>query len=409
MSIEEVKRLGLINKAIDKRIKQKEAARILDLSERQIRRLVRKLKENGETSLIHGLRGRESKRKISEKQKDLIIDKCIERYKGFGPTLAQEKLFEIEKIKISRESLRQILIESGLWETIRKSKRHRQWRERKHNAGEMVQMDGSRHKWFEDRGPECSLMGYIDDATGSVYGEFHDFEGTKAAMISFKGYVKQHDIPMSIYLDKHSTYKAQREETIEEQLAGEKPQSKFGRALAEIGVNVIYAHSPQAKGRIERLFKTFQDRVIKEMRLLKISNKEDGNRFLKKYLPKFNRKFSVSPAGNENLHRRVASWKDINNSLRIKTERLVRNDYTIAHEGHMYQLKTSLTIRGKKVIAVETLKGRMLVEYNGRDIRFKEIELRPKIVNKIIRLGKGYFKPKKPGVNHPWRQAIIAK
>jgi len=204
MSIEEIKRLQIVNKVLDKRIKQKDAAEILDLSERQIRRLVRSRKGKGEKGLIHGLRGKESKRKLSSEKKDLIIDKCAELYKGFGPTLAQEKLEERDKIKISRESLRQILLEVGLWEISRKSKMHRHWRERKLYFGEMVQSDGSRHKWFEDRGPEAALMGYIDDAKSEVFCEFHEYEGTIPAMKSFKGYIKKYGIPMSVYVDKHS-------------------------------------------------------------------------------------------------------------------------------------------------------------------------------------------------------------
>jgi hypothetical protein len=206
--------------------------------------------------LIHQLRGREASNKINKAIRDKVVDLYSEKYKGFGPTLGQEKIVEIDKVCMSRESFRHVLIEAGLWESTRKSKKHRQWRERMKYKGEMVQMDGSHHDWLEGRGPWLVLMGYIDDATGVVHAEFHDYEGTKPAMISFKGYIKKYGIPMKLYLDKHSTYKSTQKETEEEQLAGERAQSQFERALYTIGVEVIHANSPQAKGRIERLFKT---------------------------------------------------------------------------------------------------------------------------------------------------------
>lgn len=411
MSIKELKRVQIVNKALEKRIKQKEAAKILDLSERQIRRLVKSLKKDGEKGLIHGLRGKESKRKISNAKKDLIIDKYLETYKGFGPTLAQEKLEERDKIKISRESLRQMLLGSGLWEISRKSKKHRHWRERKKYYGEMSQIDGSRHKWFEERGPEVSLMAQIDDAKSEVYAEFHEYEGTIPAMQSFKGYLKEHGIPMSVYVDKHSTYKSQHEATVEEQLSGIKAKSQYGRALEEIGVEVIYAHSPQAKGRIERLFKTFQDRLIKEMRLEGISSIKEGNRFLKEYLPRFNKKFSVEPAGKENLHRKVTSWKEINRALTVRTESFVRNDYTIIHGTSLYQLRTALSLRGKKVTAIEQLNGKLKVEYKGKMIDFSKIETRPQKISETIKpvdrimIRRRYM----PSINHPWRAAVVVK
>ena len=407
MNIKEVKRIQIINKAVERRIRQRKAAEILDLSERHVRRLVKRLKEKGIKGLTHGLRGQESLRKIPEEQKEKIIDKYIETYKGFGPTLAHEKFVEREKTIISRESLRQILIEAGLWEISRKSKKHRQWRERKHNRGEMIQMDGSRHNWFEGRGSECVLMAYIDDADGKVYAEFHEYEGTIPAMQSFKGYIKKNGIPLSLYMDKHTTYKATHKETIEDQLEGKKVLSQFERALEEIAVKVIHANSAQAKGRIERLFKTFQDRVIKEMRLVGIRTIEEGNRFLKEYLPVFNKRFEVEPASKEDLHRKVESCKEINRALTIREARTVRNDYTIAHEKELIQLKTTLPLKGKKVTVVEKLNGRMRVEYENKAIKYKKIMTRPhKILEKIKPLIKLRIRRKyRPPNNHPWKMS----
>jgi transposase len=207
MSGTDRKRLKVISMSVDKRIKQWEAAEKLDISERQARRLIKRYREEGDEGLIHKLRGRCSARKIKDDVKEAVIEAYTEKYKGFGPTLAHEKLVEIEGITIGQESVRKQLLEAGLWEISRKSKKHRHWRERMKYRGEMVQMDGSHHDWLEGRGPWLVMMGYIDDATGNVYAEFHEYEGTKPAMISFKGYARKYGIPMKIYLDKHSTYK----------------------------------------------------------------------------------------------------------------------------------------------------------------------------------------------------------
>jgi transposase len=395
------KRLKIISMASEKRIKQWEAAQKLEVSERQARRLIKRYREKGDKGLIHGLRGRPSARKIKADVKESIIEAYTERYKGFGPVLAHEKLVEIEGIEIGRESVRKQLLEAGLWETSRKSKKHRRWRERMKYSGEMVQMDGSHHDWLEGRGPWMVMMGYIDDATGVVHAEFHEYEGTKPAMISFKGYARKYGIPMRIYLDKHTTYKSPRKETIEEQLEGIKAKSQFERALAAVGVDVIHANSPQAKGRIERLFKTFQDRLVKELRLANVKTMDEANAFLKGYLPVFNRKFAVKPAGEQDMHRKVESWLEMNNVMTVRTERSVRNDYTIAHEGKMYQLKTALPLKGRNITFVELLNGRNRIEYKGQKIEYAEIHLRPKVKKQERkRLYKPFFRPAK---NHPWK------
>lgn len=402
----ERKRLKVISMAADSRIKQWEAAEKLDLSERQTRRLIKRYRSDGDKGLVHGLRGHESARKIDNDTKEDMINIYAEKYKGFGPTLAHEKFIENEGMKISRESLRKQLIESGLWEMSRKSKKHRHWRERMRNQGDMVQMDGSHHDWLEGRGPWLVIMGYIDDATGNVYAEFHDYEGTKPAMLSFKGYIRKYGIPMKIYLDKHTTYKSPSPETIEDQLEGKKPKSQFERALGELGVEVIHANSPQAKGRVERLFKTFQDRLVKEMRLQGVKSKEEANVFLKSYLPLFNRKFAVEPAASQDIHRKVESWNEVNRILTIKTERTVRNDYTIAHEKKMYQLKTALSLKGKSIDVIELLNGYIRLEYNGTRIEYSEIHPRPKLQVKENRIKRLTKRPIiRPGNNHPWKSS----
>ncbi len=407
MGIADRKKLKVISVVVEKKMKQWEAADKLEISERQVRRLVSRYRKEGDKGLVHRLRGRQSGRKISETVRDKVLDVYSEKYKGFGPTLGQEKLIEVEKIEISRESFRQMLLEAGLWESSRKAKKHRQWRERMKYKGEMVQMDGSHHDWLEGRGPWLVMMGYIDDATGIVYAEFHDYEGTKPAMISFKGYIRKYGIPMKIYLDKHSTYKSTQKETEEEQLEGRKAQSQFERALCAIGVKAIHANSPQAKGRIERLFRTFQGRLVKEMRFAGVKSKAEANAFLRGYLPAFNRKFAVEPAESQDMHREVESWDELNNILTVRTERTVRNDYTILHKGKMYQLKTVLALKGRKVTVVEMLSDKMRIEYGAERIEHREINPRQKVKMAEIKVKKlRIFKPVKPTRNHPWKTEI---
>ena len=217
---EELKRLHVIEKVLEGIVKQVEAAEILSLSGRQIRRIVKRIRKEGSEGIVHKSRGRPSNRRISDKMKERVITLYRARYKDFGPTLAAEKLLERDRIGISDETLRMWLLKTGDWRKTRRQRRHRQWRERKAHAGEMVQMDGSHHDWFEGRGPWCVLMGYIDDASGRAFGRFYDYEGTIPAMDSFKRYMKTHGVPMSVYLDKHTTYKSTAKASIEEQLKG---------------------------------------------------------------------------------------------------------------------------------------------------------------------------------------------
>ncbi len=404
VSQRELKRLHVIQKVLDEELSQVEAAEILLLSNRQIRRIIRKIRQEGDKGIRHGSRGKASNRRLPKKAKDKVIRLYREKYKGFGPTLATEKLLELDDIKISDETLRNWLIESGDWEKVRKSRNHRQWRERRHYIGEMVQMDGSRHDWFEGRGDECVLMGYIDDATGEAYGRFYEYEGTIPAMDGFKGYIENYGIPASIYLDRHTTYKSTGKPTIKEELANKMPKSQFERAVEELGVRVIHAYSPQAKGRIERLFNTFQDRVIKEMRLRGIASIEEGNKFLEEYLPIYNKRFAVKPLHEANLHREIPAGLDLDRILCIKTERVLRNDFTIAHDGKLYQIIEH--VHAKKVMVMEMVDGSMVITYNNRSLKFKEILSRPvreeAVEPKVFKTKtkKVYIPPK----DHPWKK-----
>jgi len=210
--------------------------------------------------------------------------------------VAAEKLAERHGLTVSAETLRGWLVAQGVTHFRRRKRPHRAWRPRKAHVGELVQMDGSHHDWFEGRGPRCVLLAYIDDASSRVWARFYEYEGTIPALDSLGRYVRRYGLPVAIYTDKHTTYKALAEPTMAEQLRGQKPQSQFERCLAAWGVEVLHAHSPQAKGRVERLFGTFQDRVVKELRLAGIATLATANAFLETYLPAYNQRFAVPPA-----------------------------------------------------------------------------------------------------------------
>jgi hypothetical protein len=265
----------------------------------------------------------------------------------------------------------------------------------------MIQMDGSHHDWFEGRGTKCVFMGYIDDATGNTFGRFYGYEGTIPAMDSFKHYIKKYGIPMSVYLDKHTTYKSPAKPSIEDELNNTKPLSEFQRALKELGVEVIHANSPQAKGRVERLFKTLQDRLVKEMRLRGISTIEQANKFLGYYLPIYNRRFAVKPKEKDNFHRPISKDINLDNILCIKTKRSLRNDFTVAHNKKLYQVEDS--IKTKKVVVIERIDGSISITYKDNPLKFREITTRPKKEQKqpqIYITRKIYIPPP----DHPWRK-----
>lgn len=396
----ELKRLHIIQKILEGGITQRDASEVLRLSDRQIRRLVKRVTIEGEKGVIHRSRGRPSNRRISKKLKEKVLKLYRTQYQGFGPTLASEKLGERDSIQINDETLRIWLIESGDWKKSRKRRAYRQWRERKQYRGEMIQMDGSHHDWFEGRGPQCVFMGYIDDATGRVFGRFYPYEGTIPAMDSFRRYIKRYGLPMSIYLDKHTTYKSPGKPSFQDELNGTKPLSEFERALKELGVQVIHANSPQAKGRIERCFGTLQDRLVKEMRLQGIRDTEKANRFLTYYLPIYNRMFPVKPLCKDNLHRKIPKGLNLDSIFCMKTERTLRNDFTVAHNKKLYQIEEK--IRASKVVVQDRLNGSVVITYKDTPLTFREIITRPVKEKKqplVIKPRKTYA----PSKHHIWR------
>ena len=402
----ELKRLHVIRKVLEKVVKRVEAAKILSLSYRQIQRCVQRVKVEGDKGIVHKARGRVSNRRLGDRVRERVIKLYQKRYKGFGPTLASEKLLEREGVKISDETLRQWLLESGDWKRVRRKRGHREWRERKEHFGEMVQMDGSHHDWLEGRGPECVLMGYIDDATGEAYGRFYEYEGTMPAMDSFGRYIQRRGIPLSVYLDKHTTYKSPAKATIEEELAGEEPLSEFERALGELGVEVIHAHSAQAKGRIERLFGTLQDRLVKEMRLRGIKSLEEANEFLGEYWPIYNRKFAVRARGDGDLHRSLPKGLKVENILCVKATRALRNDFTVAYHKKLYQIEDP--IRAAQVKVHERVDGSIVILAKDRSLRYREILTRP-VKERKQPLRTGPQKMTIPPRDHYWRKFKFGK
>ncbi len=364
----------MIRKVIDKQIKQKEAAEYLKLDSRQVRRIIRRIEREGEAGVIHKLRGKEGNRKIGLSFRKKVLDLYRKSYWDFGPVLASEKLLERDGITVCDETLRLWLIKEGLWQLSKRAKpKDRTRRERREHFGQMVQMDGSHHDWLEGRGPKLVLMGYIDDANSRFHGEFHDYEGTMPAMAGLKGYIQRYGLPASIYLDKHSTYKNNRKNTfIDWPFRDEEELTQFGRACHELGIELIFAHSPQAKGRVERVFETLQDRLVKELRLEQINSLEDANRLLKTYLPVFNKKFEVLARGSGDFHRSVPKKTNLEDILSVQTGHVLRNDRTLVHNNQWYQVLDKT--RAQRVVVHEYLDGQIGILHGKNRLNFKPID-----------------------------------
>jgi len=333
MSQKELNYYDIINRVLSKEMTGKDAAMFLSLSERQVWRLVAAVREKGAPALIHGNRGRTSNHRVSEKEHTEIVRLLHGSYPDFGPTLAAEKLEKHHGITRDPKTIRTIMIDEELWKPKRKKQEtHRSWRQRKACYGELVQFDGSYHRWFENRAEPCCLLAAIDDATGTVLqARFEDHEGIGPVFAYWKEYLTIHGKPRSIYLDKFSTYKTPEKYAKE----NHELQTQFQRAMQELAIEPISAHSPQAKGRIERLFGTLQDRLVKELRLHTISSKEEGNRFLQDvFLPEFNERFSRAPAQDENMHRALNKKEErgLDSIFSRQETRTVHNDFTISHK-----------------------------------------------------------------------------
>ena len=354
---------------------QAEAARLLRRSVRQVRRIQRALEARGDRAVVHGLRGKRSNRAVDQSQRRQALDLYRTQYAGFGPTLAVEKLRESHGLSVSVEGLRQWLLAEGLWKRQRRRDKHRSRRARRSCFGEMVQADASEHDWLEGRGPMLTLVGMIDDATGRIMARFHLAETTAAYMDVLGRWLGKHGRPVSWYCDQHSIFRA------ESKLLGEDEPipvlTQFSRALEELQIERILANSPQAKGRIERLWGTAQDRLVKELRLANASTLEQANMVLEKvFIPWFNRHCTVKPASENDAHRSLGRGHDLPAILSHQEKRVVCNDYTIRFENQVYQLLPPAWPgeRGGAVIVEKRLDHSMKIRFKQRYLEYRRIE-----------------------------------
>lgn len=314
------------------------AALLLGISERQCYRIKRRVSKEGVRGVIHRNRGRPCKRKVKEKTVRRVVELARGKYQGFNDHHLTEKLKEEENVELSRESVRRILRSHGVaTPRKRRGSKHRSRRERREAEGMMLQVDGSPHDWLEGRGPRLCLIGAIDDATGKVLGAFFaQAESSWGYLRLFCEIFKRHGLPQSIYSDRHSVFWTDREPTLDEQLINQRPVTEVGRALDELGVTLILAGSPQAKGRIERLWGTFQDRLVSELRLARVKSPEQAQALLERYLPEHNRKFS-KPAQAQPAWKKTTA-QQIEQALCFKDKRTVANDNTVTFDGVIFQI-----------------------------------------------------------------------
>ena len=404
-------RLKVIEELVEDRINGTTAATRLNLSVRQIKRLKVKFKENGHDGLIHGSRGKIGLRKININLENNIMKIIKEKYHDFGPTMVWEKLQEIHSIKLSDETIRTIMIRNHIWKSSkRKRGQYFAWRERRFSYGQLQQFDGSYHNWFESRNssfPENCLLISVDDATGKITQAVMGVNESVTAVFSFwMEYVKTNGIPPEIYLDKFSTYKINHKEATD----NVELMTQFNRAMKSLGVNLIFANTPQAKGRVERLFQTLQDRLVKEMRLANINTPEEANIFLKDiFIPWYNGRYAVIPKSNDNSHRKL----DISTALKLKSifakhyVRGINNDFTIQYKNNWYQLKEiqpTTIFKTKKILVEERLDNSIKIKYQNHYLNFFLLPEKPLKVKSSPIVLTEHKSNWIPPFNHPWRQ-----
>jgi transposase len=339
LTMKEEKRLEIIQRVFRGELTMGKASLVLGVSERQCYRIKARVKKQGVKGVVHGNRGRACKRKVKEREVKRIVELAKGKYRGFNDHHLTEKLREQEQIELSREKIRRVLRSHGILSPRKKrASKHRSRRERKEAEGMMLQVDGSSHDWLEGRGPSLCLIGAIDDATGKVVGAlFVEAESSWAYFRLFSEIFNKHGLPQSVYADRHSVFWTDREPTIEEQLKNQRPTTEVGRGLQELGVTLIPAGSPQAKGRIERLWGTFQDRLVSELRRAGAKNPSQAQVVLKGHLPEHNRQFSKPPAQWEPAWRKASSTQ-IEKALCFKQKRTVAKDHTVTFEGTLFQI-----------------------------------------------------------------------
>lgn len=424
MSSKEAERIPVLDRLMKKEIRQKQAAQLLHLSVRQIRRLVKKYKREGTVGLTHILRGKESNRRIEESVINKAITVIREKYSDFGPTLAHEKLVENHNITFSRETLRQAMIKEELWKRKqRKIVVLHQLRERREALGELVQADGSPHDWFEGRSLYCTLLVFIDDATGKLlWLEFAESESTTSYFLAMRHYLEKNGKPLILYVDKHGVFRVN---TTKAKTAGTEDSNgvtQFGRAMRELSIEVIFANSAEAKGRVEKANQTLQDRLVKEMRLRGINTIEEANRYLSEFMELFNRKFAVIPKSPVNLHRTLQPAEKLENILCQKYMRILSKQLTLSYGNKIYQIQTerpTYAMRYALVVVKEDIEGNISIFYKEQSLTYTIFHEQPKteiadskqlntIVDRIAqRTSITSIVTKSPWIppkDHPWRQ-----
>lgn len=408
MSQKERSRLVVMSRVREKTMTIREASEMMGISYRQGRRIYKRYVKEGDKGLIHRNRGWPSNRRKASEVKEIVLALYREQYWDFGPTLAAEKLVEWDGYGVDHETLRRWLLAAGLWKRQRNRPKHRQWRERKAHFGELVQMDGSHHGWFNAQEDKDCLMDMVDDATGRTLSLMSEEETTVAAMRVLWAWVEKYGIPKALYVDWKNVYVTQREPTLEEQLSGELPLTQFGRACKKLGIEILPANSPQAKGRVERKHGVYQDRLVKELRLAGIRDIEGANQFLRGFTESLNAKFAVEPRSSADFHRPVPQDMDLRSVFCLEEQRTVGNDWVVRYKNHFSQIlpQSNLPPAKKRVIVQEHLDGSIHMVYRGKEIVFREIKHLPSHTHlspekaPIPETKKKYIPPS----THPWRK-----
>jgi transposase len=420
MNRKEQTRVIVLNQVGTKQIGIEEAAILLKISERQAWRILAAYRKEGAEGLAHGNRERMPVNALKEEKRQQVIELAGKKYKGFNHTHLTEKLIEVEDIHLSRSSVRSLLLQNGMPSPHkRKSPKHRSRRERYPQEGMLLQTDGSEHDWLEGRGPRLCLIGAIDDATSKVpYALFQEHEDTQGYMLMLRGITLNQGTPLALYHDRHSIFDISDDKlpSIEEQLDGKVPITQLGRLLKELGIESISAHSPQAKGRVERLWGTFQDRLCSELRLAGARTMAEANLVLSCFLPEYNRKFAVTPQDFEIAYRKVPTDFKPEEFFCFKYERTVANDNVVRYEGHRLQVlpSTSRTSYARcKVDVYLGLDGSLTIYHQGTLLQTQSIPIEPTALRQSdlhpIQVDPIFTKttltrlPTKPSPDHPWR------
>ena len=418
MSERELGRVEVLARVKSRQLRLVDAARLLKLSYRQTKRLWRRYRQEGAAGLKHGNAGRRSNRAYAEKFRRQVLRLVREKYGGavgerFGPTLAAEHLASEDGRKLDAETLRRWMLAEGLWSRERRRRRHRRRRERQEHFGELVQMDGSFHGWLEERGPEGCLMDLVDDATNTTLARLGKEETIWAAAGVLRSWVERYGVPQALYVDWKNLYK--RLATPQERLRGEEPITQFGRMCRKLGIELIAASSPQAKGRVERMHGTHQDRLVKKLRRQQIRSHADANRYLEsEYLPEHNRRFRRVAARPEDYHRRAPGAAKLDRIFRLESERVISEDWVVRYENRFFQLEPKsphyAPARGR-VVVCEGPHGRVEIEYRGHRVAWREIEApapaRASEPQPVTRRAAAPAMKRKwvPPADHPWREA----